>query len=68
MLTEDNKYLFSDYVQLLKNILNLWLIEKFIVYDDIKQVAKWTYLKQNLKDLLNLDLNEISITPKLLEK
>lgn len=45
-LTED-KHLVSDYVHLLKNILNLWLTENTkLIFDHnwVKQVAKWAYL------------------------
>ena len=50
-LTEDHKHLLFDYVHLLKNICNLWLTEKTgdLIFDDddgVRQVAKWTHLKQ----------------------
>lgn len=61
----------------MKNIRNLWLIEKTgeLIFDDdgVSRVAKWTHLKQlypfESERLVKLsDLNEISIAPKPIER
>ena len=71
-LTVDGKYLLYDFVHLIKSIRNLWLTEKF---DDnrVTRIAKWTHLKQlyntESRSFLKLsDLNEISISPKPVER
>ena len=74
-LTED-KHMFFDYINLLKNIQNLWLTEKtgeLIFNDDGISIKKWAHLKQlyhfESERLVKLsDLNEISIIPKPIEK
>ena len=66
-----------DYVYLLKNICNQRLTEQqenIFFYDNgAKQVAKWAHLKQlyyfETERIVKLtDLNEISITPKPIER
>ena len=65
-----------DYVHLLENIRNLWLTEKTeLTFDDdgVRRVAKWAHLKQlyrfESERLVKLsDLNEISISPKSIER
>ena len=63
------------YVQLLKNIYNLWLTEKTgeLIFDGIKRVAKWAHLKQLYcfeyeRQTKLSDLNEISIALKPIER
>ena len=51
-LTLDGKYLFFDFVHLLKNIRSLWMTEKtgeLIFYDNrLAKIAKWAVLKSFL--------------------
>ena len=70
-LTEDNKHLFFDYAHQLKNIRNLWLIEKTeLNFDDdgVKRVAKQLYHFESERLVKLADLNEISIAPKPIER